>query len=63
MDEIETFNKFLVAAQAVGGVTILRQPIGPMMPEDALNLAAWLVVVAGGDKKRFDAIYEAVCNT
>jgi hypothetical protein len=63
MDDIETFNKFFVSASLGGGVAILQQPIGPLLKEDAFNLAAWLVVVAGGDKKRFDAVYRAVCNS
>jgi hypothetical protein len=61
MAEIDTLNKFLVSFGPAGGIIIQKPPRGPMSPENALLLAAWLVAVAG-DEKRFKEIFEAVCN-
>lgn len=49
MAEPETRNKFLVSASAADPPTIIvqRLPCGGMSTADALNLAAWLVLVAG----------------
>lgn len=46
--DLDTFNKFLVAAQG-DRLVILRQPIPPLDRTDALTLAAWLVVM--GDRQ------------
>jgi hypothetical protein len=62
MAEIDTFNKFFVAVALGGKIVILRPPRRAMSIDDALALAAW-IVAASSDKKRFDTIYEAVCNT
>lgn len=67
---IDTTNKFLVAVH--GDDVVIVNPRRRMDKDDALNLAAWLVALAGGlppviegeqTKARFDAVYEAVCNT
>lgn len=62
-DEIETFNKFLVSFGPINtrGIVIMNPPRGHITEEDALNLAAYLVALAGG-MDAFAPIYEAVCN-
>jgi hypothetical protein len=65
MAEIDTFNKFLVSRGPDPGGIVIQNPPRPGEPlsiDDALNLAAWIVAISG-EKKRFDAVYEAVCNT
>jgi hypothetical protein len=43
---MDTFNKFFVGVTG-GKVTIVNPPRGDITREDALMLAAWLVVMAG----------------
>jgi hypothetical protein len=46
MEAIDTTNKFLVGATAGSGrIQIMMPPRPPLSPEDALNLAAWLVAL------------------
>lgn len=52
-------NKFGVGAQA-GGVRILMPPKGPISKEDAIELAAWLVITSGDyDGERFKKVLDA----
>lgn len=62
-EPVNTMNDHLVGATG-GGVTITLPPIAPMPSEEAIRLAAWLVVCAGDhDAKRFGEVFKAVCNT
>jgi len=46
MNEIDTTNKFMVAARAGGGIVIINPPGAPFSSNDALLLAAYLVSLA-----------------
>jgi hypothetical protein len=64
---IPTENRFLVA-RAASGITALRMHMPPLTAEDAMNLAAWLFVVASCErgaptKEDFDAAIAAARNT
>lgn len=62
-EPIDTMNDHMVGVTG-GGVVIMLPPITAMPKEEAIRLAAWLVVLAGDyDAKRFGEIFEAVCNT
>lgn len=52
-------NKFLVGAGGQG-VVIMNPPRGPISEDDALNLIAWIAVLAGIDAKEADAAIDAV---
>jgi hypothetical protein len=60
-DEIDTFNKFIVAGNA-GGTIIMNPPRTPMTKQEALTLAAWLVAMNDPGQEEFEAIFNAVCN-
>lgn len=49
---VDTANRFAVATGS-RGVVILLPPTRPMSEADALNLAAWLVLLTGADLNRF----------
>ena len=57
-DEIETFNKFMVACQG-DDLVLMMPPRGKITQADARNLAAWLVALSGGEEK-FAPVLEAV---
>lgn len=59
--EVDTTNKFIVAANS-RGIIIMHTPIGVLTKEDALNLAAYLVAISG-DEERFKEVLEAIKNT
>ena len=61
MDEIDTSNKFLVAAQ--GDDIVLMRPLARVSKKDALNLAAYLVALSEQPCEDFIKVYDAVCNT
>lgn len=63
MDEtVETINDCLVGS--VGGrVQITAPPLGPIEPERALRLAAWIVAIADPSGERFDKVLRAVRST
>ncbi len=74
MPEIETLNKFLVSSRGGGKkVVILKYievgvfPLAPveLSHEDAILLAAWLVVMAapGTTREQFLKVLDAVENT
>jgi len=56
---MDTFNKHFVGVSN-GNVRIMLPPTGDMTPEEALMLAAWLVVMAG-KQEQIDEAIEAVC--
>lgn len=58
---MDTFNKFFVGVTG-GKVTIVNPPRGDISPDDALMLAAWLVVMAGKEDQ-IGAAIEAVQGT
>jgi hypothetical protein len=64
--EISTMNHFMVGRMdnsAAPLVTILNPPHGTMTVDEALTLAAWLVVVASlGETDRFNEILAAVLS-
>lgn len=60
---IDTFNKFLVGANAAG-IIIMKPPSGLMSPDDALLLAATLVALAEYKASHsFAEVLKAVQNT
>lgn len=49
-------NKYFLAARVSDGAIGPIIPIAwPLMPEEAVNLAAWLFVLAGCTQDKFDA--------
>ena len=59
---IDTFNKFIVARRG-DHIVILNQPLNHNYDvEEALLLAAWLVVIAG-DNEKWKEILKAVEST
>ncbi len=54
---MDTENKFMVASQ--GGQIVMLAPVTRMSKADALNLAAWLVVLAD-ERDEFPALLDAV---
>ena len=59
---IETVNDFMVGTNG-DAISVMRQPVG-MDKEQALRLAAWLVMLAdSGGTERFEAIFEAIKAT
>ncbi len=62
--DIPTLNLFLVGADVAGSVIILNPPRRPLLREEALNLAAWLVVMAGSDAgEEFRQLVEKVTES
>lgn len=62
IESIETNNDHLVAAQG-SRVSILAPPVMSMERDEALRMAAWLILCADqGRRERFEQIYEAICN-
>lgn len=62
-EPIDTRNDHLVGRNAAG-VTITLPPARAMPDEEAIRLAAWLVMMAGDfDAQRFDLIFKAVRNS
>lgn len=67
-EEIDTFNKFMVAAHGDGIILLNGPRPGTLLSmQDALLLAAYLVALTEssekGGRETFDKVYEAVCNT
>jgi hypothetical protein len=60
MNQINTFNKFIVGRRGEF-VRIERLIAKELSTEDALLLAAWIVAIVG-DREQFDRVYEAVCS-
>ena len=60
MPDIDTSNKFFVAAQ--GDQIVIMRPAQRISHDEALNLAAWLVALADRDDK-FPALLEAVLGS
>lgn len=58
-DEIETFNKYMVAVNGQG-IVIMNPPRYPMSSADAILLAAWLISLADPGDDKFKAILGAV---
>lgn len=66
MSDIDTFNEFMVAAGGAPQEFSLLSPpaAGQRLSRDqALTLAAWLVVLADPTRERFEEIREAVAST
>jgi hypothetical protein len=59
---VDTLNKYMVGGSHGGKfVSIQFIPHGVVSPDDALNLAAWLVVVAEPHAtEKFDKVLKAV---
>lgn len=65
MPEIDTTNKFLVSSNLGNDfktIYILNPLISPLNVRDALNLAAWLVVISN-DEALFYKTLNAIKNT
>lgn len=62
-DELDSGNKFGVGVSGAR-IVILKPPTGTITKDDALNLAAWLAVLADGRPPyKFTSLLEAVQNT
>jgi hypothetical protein len=59
--KIDTFNKFLVGLRGET-IVIVSPPLAPLSVDDALLLAAYLVVMADPDGEKFEAVKAAVEN-
>lgn len=61
MKDINTVNKFLVAANGQDSVMMLKPPAAcqPLSKDEALIHAAWIVALVN-DRARFDEILAAV---
>ena len=57
---MDSSNQFIVGANARGEISIQRAPIGAMRRDEALNLAAWLRVLADPEGKEFERIVEEI---
>lgn len=54
---MDTSNKYLVSVTGANEIVMLNPSRGPMSPDDALVLAAWLVSLAGYNSSTiFDAV-------
>jgi hypothetical protein len=63
--KIDTLNQFVVAADTTGNhVRVLLPPVRaqPLTREQALNLAAYLVLCSMSDIEDFTEIYHAIAN-
>lgn len=60
---MDTSNRFMVGANGRGRVMCLLPIPQEMSREDALNLAAYIVVLADPDRKDFDALLRGIENT
>lgn len=64
-DTIDSSNQFAVGARMLthGKIIVIeRLPVGPLSPEEANRLAAWLVAIAG-NHAQFHRILEAIEKT
>lgn len=61
--QIDTVNRFLVGVAGPGEVTIIRPPLRPINKAEAINLAAWLVVLSRATRDEVEAAIAAVENT
>lgn len=62
-DGIDTFNQYGVGITG-NRITVLNmKSLFSLRPDQALNLAAWLVVIADPTGKEFPKVLEAVKNT
>ena len=62
MDEVDTTNEFMVSSTMDGQVSVLM-PVRGVSRDQALTLAAWLVLMADPSEERFEEIKEAVAST
>lgn len=62
-DQVGTANDHLVGSRGDGLVVVTLPPLGPMGCDEALRLAAWLIVCADPEGSRFAEIYRAVMST
>jgi hypothetical protein len=62
---MDTMNKFLVSSGGVGmkEILVMNPPRGLISKEDALNLAAWLIVISGTTREEVEAALSAVEDT
>lgn len=61
----DTSNMFAVGVPGTGGIVIMQPPLPCQIitKAQALNLAAWLSVLADPDGKEFARIVQAIKNT
>jgi hypothetical protein len=60
---IETVNDFMVAVGGDDTLAMVLPPLRPFTKDEALRLAAWLVVLADPLDERWPAVKDAVRNT
>lgn len=63
--EIDTTNDHLIGSRAGTHVVMLAPPVVPMPYEEALRMAAWIVMIAdpSEDHARFTEILNAIKST
>lgn len=61
-EKIDTLNRFGVGSQGENTVILSRIP-HVLDKAQALNLAAYLIVIADPGRKDFEAVLEAILNT
>lgn len=65
LSQVETANDYGVGTDATGRVVIVSPPSRALESDEALRLAAWLVVLSDLDGHRFWQVHDAVvrhCN-
>jgi hypothetical protein len=66
MGDVDTFNRWLIGS-ACGGrfVKVLAPPTAydELTPDQAMLMAAYLLVAAGCDRERFRVVLDAVLDT
>ncbi len=60
-DEIDTTNRHIVCMRA-DKIAIMMPPHGEMTKQDALTLAAWLVMLADPIGEQFERTLSAIAN-
>ena len=58
-DVIDTTNRFFVASRG-DNLLFIKPPLGEFSKEDALNMAAYLVLLAEEDDGEFSTVLECI---
>lgn len=60
MDEIDTYNQFMIGKASTGKVVVTLPIHGHIGTEEALNAAAYLAIMADPEGSRFEAVRKAI---